>query len=342
MIKVLGKKMTLSQLQLVTWLFILMITIFSYLQSAEPLWAFIFGFINIFSYFLIINVNVYCLIPWLYRRNHKLLYVTSALALVFAICLARAEFRSYYYATFYPKEKIVDTYFEVFVALFIPSLCVYIISFILRVALDYFVLHREQESLKQYSAEIELKLLKAQVQPHFLFNTLNNIYYVAQQQSPETAALLSKLSNIMRYFVDTGHQQHIHLHEEINFIYDYIDLEKMRLRYPLQTTIQEEGMTVGIRVPPMLIIPLVENVFKHGIDRRSKGNEILLHIKVEVDRLYIDVRNRIFKPSANKTTGVGLQNLQSRLQLLYKNQFQLDIVEKDNYYFAKLNIPLYV
>lgn len=340
MIKVFDKNITVNQLQFVIWLFIIVITTFSYLQYAEPLRSLFFGFVNIFSYFLIINVNVYYLIPRLYWRNHKLLYMASALILLLVVCLARVEFRSYFYATFYPQERDVSTRTEVFIAVLIPSLSVYIISCILRVALDYFVLRREQELLKQHSAEMELKLLKAQVQPHFLFNTLNNIYYVAQQQSPETAALLSKLSNIMRYFVDTGQQQYIHLKEEISFIYDYIDLEKMRMRYPLQIDIREEGAINGVQVPPMLIIPLVENVFKHGIDKRSKRNELLLHIKVELGTLCIDVRNRIFEPSDNKTRGMGLQNLRSRLQLLYKNEFQFDIIEQDNYYFAKLTIPL--
>lgn len=341
MTKVFSKDVPVNQLQLVIWLFITAITSFSYFMYAEPIRSLVFGFMNIFSYFIIVNVNVYYLIPRFYKRNHKLLYLTSVLLLLLTVCWARVAFRSYFYARFYPQEQDTSTGMEVFVALLIPSILVYIISCILRVALDYFVLHREQERLKQHSAEMELKLLKAQVQPHFLFNTLNNIYYVAQQQSPETAALLSKLSNIMRYFVDTGQQQFIQLNEELNFIYDYIDLEKMRMRYPLQTTIREKGIINGIQVPPMLIIPLVENVFKHGIDKRSKTNELFLHINVEVESLSIDVRNRIFRPSVNKTMGVGLQNLRSRLQLLYKDQFRLDIVEKDNYYFATLNIPLY-
>ncbi|HEX7756593.1 MAG TPA: histidine kinase [Niabella sp.] len=206
--------------------------------------------------------------------------------------------------------------------------------------MDYFKVRQQQELLKQYTAKVELDLLKAQVQPHFLFNTLNNIYYVAQRESPGTAALLAKLSTIMRYFVNDGPNKEIFLVTEINFIRDYIDLEKMRMRYPLQQKIEIDGDISRIKVSPMLIIPLIENVFKHGIDKRSKENLLALHIEQIPGSLLVKVQNRLLEPDAVQEAGSGLTNLRSRLKLLYGNRFQLTTGREENYFIAHLNIPV--
>ena len=125
----------------------------------------------------------------------------------------------------------------------------------------------EQKSLA------ELNLLKSQVQPHFLFNTLNNIYYEAFREAPRTALLIGRLSDIMRYFVDESPKEKVTLATEIKFLENYIALEEIRIRHGVKVTFEQryEGNPV---IPPMLLMTFVENIFKHGIDRSAPATPL--------------------------------------------------------------------
>jgi sensor histidine kinase YesM len=340
MIKILGRSITLVQFQWLIWFLVVALTFGSYLQTADLFRSVIYAVVNVLCTIMIVYGNAYWLMPRLYQQGKKIMYILAVLLLLIIICMGRVQFRSFILRVFYSNETDQSSPAQVYITIFVSCIMTFLFSIAFRLALDYFTVRKEQEQLKQYTAEVELNLLKAQVQPHFLFNTLNNIYYVAQRQSPETADLLAKLSNIMRYFVDEGPSKEIFLETEISFIRDYIDLEKMRMRHPLQLGIHIEGNANQVRVPPMLLIPLVENVFKHGIDKRSAQNELLLHIKMQADSLCVEVRNRLFKQHAVTQNGSGLQNLRARLQLLYGNRFQLHTIEKEDYFVAQLNIPL--
>jgi LytS/YehU family sensor histidine kinase len=217
----------------------------------------------------------------------------------------------------------------------------YLSSILFYIALRYFLLKQEQEQLKERTAHAELNLLKAQVQPHFLFNTLNNIYFVAQRESPATAALLELLSQIMRYFVEEAPKERISLPAELSFIKSYIELEKMRMRYPLQICIREQGLTEQVQVPPMLLIPLVENVFKHGVDKRKNTNFIHAAIVIKEKRLHVTVENKHYPlEKKQQKRGVGLHNLYSRLELLYKDDFILEYGPNGTIFKADLSIPV--
>ena len=340
MIKFFSWNITYRQLHWIVWMGIAILTFGSSLQAADFLWSAIFTVINVSCNAIIIYSNAYWLIPRLYRAGKKINYLFAVLLLLSSICAARVEFRLYAYTLFFPKEPDDSSRFQLYAAIIISCIITYFFSIIFRFALDYFKVRQEQELLKQYTAKVELDLLKAQVQPHFLFNTLNIIYYVAQRESPGTAALLAKLSNIMRYFVNDGPNKEIFLVTEINFIRDYIDPEKMRMRYPLQQKIEIDGDISRIKVSPMLIIPLIENVFKHGIDKRSKENLLALHIEQIPGSLLVKVQNRLLEPDAVQEAGSGLTNLRSRLKLLYGNRFQLTTGREENYFIAHLNIPV--
>jgi LytS/YehU family sensor histidine kinase len=145
----------------------------------------------------------------------------------------------------------------------------------------------------------------------------------------------------MRYFVDEAPKDRISLQSELNFIKSYIELEKMRMRYPLTVTIKDEGVGDGVMVPPMLLIPLVENVFKHGIDKLRNDNFIYLSLSTQNNRLLITVENRLIQPSGggNKSE-TGLRNLRSRLTLLFGEDCTLHAGDTGNIFQAQINIPL--
>jgi len=340
MVKFFKWQITLSQLQWIGWTIITLLMFCSYLQEEDIIWSSVFTVANIFSTVLIIYGNAYWLFPRLYKPEKKLFYWQLVVLLLIVITIARVEFRIFMQSVFFPKEGDESNRIQLYIGSGVSNIIRFFFSFIFRFAIDYFTVRREQERLKQHTTEMELNLLKAQVQPHFLFNTLNNIYYVAHKESPETAVLLEKLSNIMRYFVDEAPKKEVLLATEIQFISDYIDLEKMRIRHPLKLDFQVKGDVKLVKVSPMLIMPFVENVFKHGIDKRRTDNILVLNIERCADSLSVKVCNRIVSSRLQKQKGGGLQNLRNRLQLLYGDRFDLTTTEKEDYFIVHLNIPL--
>lgn len=342
MIKLGHRDFSLIQIQWVSWVFVVFLTFTSHLITDYPLTArAIYSTINnVLCSAGIIYGNMLVLMPRFYRLNKIKAYVVVVVVFLSLICIYRVKFRTYMMHVFFPNEVDQSSVAQVYTVIAISCIMTFFLSFLLKLALDYFMVRKEQELLKQHTAEVELDLLKSQVQPHFLFNTLNNIYYVAQVQSPETAQLLAKLSNIMRYFVDEAPQKEIQLSTEIQFIRDYIDLEQMRLRYPMDIDIRIDGNIESVRMPPMLIIPLVENVFKHGIDKRSANNFLYLCLKVQDDQLRVEVSNRIADTHLSPSRRGGLENLTSRLTFLYGVKYRFDRIEQNNDFLINLTIPL--
>lgn len=165
--------------------------------------------------------------------------------------------------------------------------------------------------------EQELHYLKLQVHPHFLFNTLNTLYGHALKKSEETPDMILKLSNLLDYLLYQADKPLVSLHSEIEHIKDYIALEKMRFRDNLLVDFDLQERTANIKIPPMLLIPFVENSFKHGqpVDGKLK---ISISLQADEQHLQFTIKNSVIDNQQRETlNGLGLQNLQKRLQLLY-------------------------
>lgn len=222
----------------------------------------------------------------------------------------------------------------------VAGVMTYMLSFIFRIALAYFELKQQSEKILVQKSQAELNLLKSQVQPHFLFNTLNNIYYEAYIDSPRTAKLVEQLSNIMRYFVDESPKDAVAIGTEIQFLENYIALEKIRIRHEIEITFDQD-CSPHLHIPPMLLMTFVENIFKHGIDKASSENKIELVLVQQGRYLSFKTQNRIFnKKAADAIGGFGIQNLRKRLTLLYAEKFELTINNDDQFFTAFLKIPL--
>ena len=331
---------TLTKLQWLIWSGLTLMFFFYTLEIDPVSYAFDYAIHSTLSYAFIVYANALWLMPRLYRKKRYLAYTVSVLVMLVAITYLRVYSQVYIWFH-YIIEKPMVLEFRSYIYTFIINTLFFIFSVAFRFTLDFFQLRRQQEKLVKQHAEAQLNLLKAQVQPHFLFNTLNNIYFVAQRESPVTADLIEKLSSIMRYFLEQGPKQEIALTTELDFIRNYIELEKMRMRYPVKTTIElPEDLSV-VKIPPMLLIPLVENVFKHGIDKREKNNYISIHLQLS-GRLDFCVCNRICKDHSDngKGWGIGLNNLSQRLSILYGDNFVLESHRSQDTYTSKLNIPL--
>ncbi len=186
--------------------------------------------------------------------------------------------------------------------------------------------------------EQELLYLKRQIHPHFLFNTLNTIYGLALKQSKHTPDIIMKLSNLLDYILYQVNKPKVDLKGEVLHIKEYIDLEKIRFQDTLKVEFKASEINEDIQIAPMLLIPFVENAFKHGglIDGFLK---IEIQIKVKEKQLDFFIRNTINNSEGNnKNGGIGLENITKRLDLNYKNNYKLESNFKSNWYEAKLRI----
>ena len=204
---------------------------------------------------------------------------------------------------------------------------------------------RSEQRAKEITNEklqAELSFLKAQINPHFLFNTLNNIYALASAQSEQTAAAVMKLSSIMRYVLTEARNDLVPLEKEILFTTHYIELQKMRLTDKTSIDFTINGDPLGHQIAPLLLLPFVENAFKYGISTRECSPiHILLDIKE--DSLYFSISNHKHFNSTLRmadNTGIGISNTRRRLDLLYPGRYDLIINDKQNDFTVHLNIPI--
>jgi len=199
--------------------------------------------------------------------------------------------------------------------------------------------YRKQEAMKQ-KIETELKLLKSQIHPHFLFNTLNNIYSLALQKSDQAPDAILKLSGLLDYLIYHGQNERVSLSQETALIDNYIELENLRYGDRLELDFQISGDTEHIQVAPLLLLPLVENAFKHGISKTR--NKQCLKIKLEITGRNVDFYIENTRPpkdsSENSGRGMGLANLRKRLELLYQGRNSLDIYEDENKFTVHMKL----
>ena len=200
--------------------------------------------------------------------------------------------------------------------------------------------HDEKEILQKVQ---QLNYLKAQVNPHFLFNSLNSIYALSRQQSPETPNLVMQLSELMRYQLESSKKDIVLLKEEFEFIENYALLEEKRLSKRCAIEFLFEGDLLNLTIAPMLLIPFVENAVKHGAQSTNEQSIIEISVSIKNTTLYFSIANS--KPhtySESKRKGMGLENVKKRLNLLYPNSHSLKIDDMEKIYRVNLSIDLTV
>jgi len=333
------KKATPRQLEWMVWGFVFLITFSSYLPMDGFWQALIYSVINISFYAAIIYGNIGLIFPRLYEKGHIVLYALASAALLIAVGVSRTFLSITIYNRFFARQpESLDIWRYLYNTL--TGVAIFVLSFVFRIAMAYFRLKRQAAQMLEQKSQAELNLLKSQVQPHFLFNTLNNIYYEAYREAPRTAQLIGRLSDIMRYFVDESPRERVALSTEIKFLENYIALEEIRIRHGVIVDFQKEYQGEPL-LPPMLLMTFVENLFKHGIDRSAAGNSISLSLTQEDGHLLFTTENALPANAPTPTKqGFGLQNLEKRLTLLYGNRFVLATTRTATHYKAFLKIPL--
>jgi sensor histidine kinase YesM len=187
------------------------------------------------------------------------------------------------------------------------------------------------DNLQRDSNFFKLRYLRAQLNPHFLFNTLNSIYSLSLQKSDRTPEVVIKLADIMRYLIYECNEEKIPLDKEIEFIRNYIDIEKIRYKADIRFTV--EGNTSGVMIEPFLFISFIENGFKHALDNSFTEPFIYITLKVEQGQIVLNVINStnadLETQAKGRMTGKGLANSRSILELLYPDAYELDIIQTE-------------
>lgn len=199
---------------------------------------------------------------------------------------------------------------------------------------------RKLEELRAAHLRLELAYLKAQLHPHFFFNTLNNIYSLALERSAQTPVVVAQLSHLMRYIVYEASKPLVPLQREIDFIRDYVQLESIRHENNEGISFRWQGNPDGIDVPPLLFMPLAENGFKHGFTDPLQSSWLEAVLVVDAKEIVFEVKNsRSVRPGAPES-GVGLENLQKRLLLLYPGRHRLEMRPENNAFTVTLTLAV--
>jgi LytS/YehU family sensor histidine kinase len=238
------------------------------------------------------------------------------------------------------KRKSSNNAFKYFPGSFVVFLLVLTIGICITAIQQWLIAEHTKEKIEHEKLNTELSFLKSQVNPHFFFNTLNNIYSLAVVQSFKTAPAVLKLSSIMRYILTETQTDKVPLENEIDFITNYIDLQLVRLTDKVKVTFTVEGNIFNKDIAPLLFIPFVENAFKYGISTKD-NSEITIHLSAADGKVELDVTNTIVHKENNMdTTGIGINNVKRRLILSYPNKHSLTVLESNNTFKVHLAIDI--
>jgi len=230
-------------------------------------------------------------------------------------------------------------FWQYFVSTIFASLMFIFLSTVLKFTTDWFLNERIQRDLENQRLNAELSFLKSQINPHFLFNSLNSIYSLAYQRSETTPDAILKLSEIMRYMLYECNDNEVSLEKELQYLQNYIDLQKIRFGKNAYIDFKINGKVDGQQIVPLLLIAFIENAFKHGVanDPRSA---IRLLIEVDESHLYFFIQNRKHNSNKDNLGGIGLINVKRRLDLLYPGKYKLDIIDGKETYTCELTLDL--
>ena len=289
----------------------------------------------IFTYFV-----MYYLLPFLLAGKSFVFFGWFVVGSLISGVAQRYIAFNYDYPIYYP-EGLRDPFFWFpKISKMIASIYPYTFFAVAIKLLKYWYENKQaQQILLQDKLQAELKFLKTQIHPHFLFNTLNNLYALTLKKSDLAPAMVLKLSELINYMLYECREDEVLLEKEINFIHNYIDIERLRYGDKLDIDIRVNGTTNGRKIAPLLLLPFTENCFKHGASLELDQSWVKLHIDVMPDRTMFKVENNKAaggKPS--RIEGIGINNAKRRLDLLYPNNHELKIINGDETFLVILSI----
>jgi len=228
---------------------------------------------------------------------------------------------------------------------FIPPLLIASGSTLFKIINDWVRDLREKQELEKRTMQSELRFLKSQINPHFLFNTLNSLYALTLKKSDNAPEIVIKLSEMMRYMLYECNEKRVLLSKEVNYLHNYLALEKLRQAKDIDIKFEVEGKVSHQMIAPLMFIPFLENSFKHGLSNNISNGFVHIYLNVEGEDIQLRIENS--KPEKlpvrdpkRKSGGIGLVNVKRRLNLLYPEQYSLNIEDNPKSYAIDLELKL--
>ncbi len=292
-------------------------------------------FLNYMVAAFVIN---YILLPRLYYRKKLVQFAVSVVVVITLVILVDEFILEQVY---FPDTR--GAYFPGLIFTLGETLPIIIIFVAFKFAWDFIKKQSEIEDLKALARENELQFLKSQINPHFLFNNLNNLYAYAIEQSPKTPSIILELSSVLRYMLYECNSKQVDLTNEIKHLRDYTALNELRIEDHGVVTFNSRIEMEGLAIAPLLLIVFVENAFKHTTS--SQSDNILIHIAVDVDKFgVLDFRcKNSYLPGANHdhlANGIGLVNVKKQLMLLYPDNHSLEVIDDGSTFEVLLKLHL--
>jgi hypothetical protein len=297
---------------------------------------------ELISYSLLIvffYLNFLVFVPKLYFSKHYFYYGMVVLISYALIVILPELFMPFKPFPLGPSHKMPppppDFIFFRFSHNFFLFLVVGLFSLMLRISNQWKQSEREK-------LNTELLYLKAQINPHFLFNTLNSIYSLAIDKSDHTAPAVVKLSAMMRYVISEADKDFVPLAKEIAYVQSYIELQQIRFGDAVQVKIEVSGEPLGKKIAPLILIPFIENAFKHGVNAEDNSSISIRIDVLKTDLVLLVVNNKVHieQPAEEQPGGLGIVNTKNRLKLLYPGRHTLSVQETDHEYSVSLVLTL--
>lgn len=295
------------------------------------------------SFALLIGyLNYFYFLPRFLKDKNGLRYFLQFLVSFAMIMTCRLLFERYIIDGFTREARYLYTTRFV-VQVITTNLFIVIFLAMIRFAVDWFEFEARQKNIENEKLTAELNFLKAQINPHFLFNTLNNLYYLAYTKSSNTTEVIAKLSQMMRYMMYDTNYELVALSKEIEYMENYISLEKLRLNEQIPIRFDVDGNPDDILIAPLIFITFLENAFKHGVSNNQSKAWVNVSILIRGGECVYRVENSKLPASArdgHQKSGIGLQNVKRRLDLSYPGRHTLNVEDLPDRYAVQLNIQL--
>ena len=331
------------------WIIVLIFSSLNWMTYAVGfLTEFLYHFILLSTSALFVYLNFYILIPKLLLKGNIGRY---SLALLSTLVIGSGVIRfvtwfimptvnpavlglSYFKNSFLHWNSIIFC--------FTNLITIIALSTSLKVLKLWFKNYVQNKILKQEKLEAELQFLKGQINPHFLFNTLNNLYALTLKDSKNAAHVVLKLSSLMDYMLYETNVDFVPLEKEIEVMQNYIELERLRYGGDHAIDLFVQGEPKNWKVAPLIFLPFIENAFKHGFDKLKEGGYITVVFDINPNTLTYKVENNLSsaKKTRAKKTGVGLPNIKKRLELIYQGNHELNVIQDEDSYLTILKLKM--
>ncbi len=304
---------------------------FSFLYSEDFLSAFKYVLEGLPFKLVLVYILIYPLFNRYLANKKYILFGLLGIGLLWLVSLGQYGASYLIWPEEMAKEGLNFRY--LFVSLVMNS---YVAALGLAIKLTKYWSYREKyiQELKNSRLEAELKFLKAQIHPHFLFNTMNNLYTLALKKSDRAPEVIDKLSELLRYMAYEANTERVPLVRELRCVNNYIHLEKLRYGSNLEIACSVKGPLEDLQIAPLLLIPFVENSFKHGISGGLEKGWLTMDLFMEEQMMTFKIENSIAPATRDETgyrEGIGLSNVKRRLELIYPNHYSLKITAADTY-----------